>query len=136
MACELNAPLAIIGAGTPKPMVPFFVIGIPLSNFLLEIIGPHGFGVVPRNYGEMQQTAILYWKRVFPLPGFWIQTYRVSLTAFFDVAEQFFDVLLPLYSVMRNEFELENIGDLPSLDYDEVRSAFIPCWFDNDMAIT
>ena len=47
MACELNAPLAIIGAGTPKPMVPFFVIGIPLSNFLFEIIGPHGFGVVP-----------------------------------------------------------------------------------------
>ena len=73
MACELNAPLAIIGAGTPKPMVPFFVIGIPLSNFLFEIIiGPHGFGVVPRNYDKMQKTAILYWKRVFPLPGLWI----------------------------------------------------------------
>ena len=40
VACELNAPLAIIGAGTPKPMVPFFVIGIPLSNFLLRFIGP------------------------------------------------------------------------------------------------
>ena len=65
----------------------------------------------------------------------------VPIIAFSDVAEQFFDVFLPPCIAMRNEFEFENIGDLLSLDYDEVRSCDfaikrIPCWFDNDMAIT
>ena len=143
MACELNAPLAIIGAGTPKPMVPFFVIGIAFPNFILEIIGPYGFCVVPRNHDEMQKATILYWKMCFPFPGPWIQTYgvsRVLLITFFDVAEQSFDVFLPLCIAVRNEFELENIGDFLSLDYDEVREgssiSHLPCWFDNDMAIT
>ena len=60
---------------------------------------------------------------------------------FFDVAEQFVDVFLKLWIFITTKFELENIGDLLSLDYDEVRSCDfaikrIPCWFDNDMTIS
>ena len=73
-------------------MVQIFVISTQFPGFLFEISRPHGFGVVPRNYDEMQKTAILYWKIIFlpGLPSLWIQTYRVSrvlLITFFDVAE-------------------------------------------------
>ena len=101
---------------------------------------PHSFRVMPRDCDEMQETIILYVKRLPPLPGIRIQVYWILLFACVCccVAQQLADIRSPFWTPMWNKLDLEDIGDLVVLNQDQIgRSAgpvlHLPLRLDYDM---
>ena len=132
---KLNVPSTVAVSDAPIPEIHCSLGRLDLGSDRDRI---HCRGVVLTNRDEMK-IAITPWpKRCRGRhTGSWIQTYWIRLAiGVLDVAEQFLYVVFPLRIIMRNEFELEDISDLPSFYYHKVRGltlVTVPCRFNDDV---
>lgn len=89
--------------------------------------------------GKMQTTVLDNRERGSPLPRFWVYVHRIRRSGASNVSVEPGNIVLEHRAVMRNIFQLKNVGNYSIFDQDHIGTAVIPAniprWLDDDMDV-